>query len=252
MMKKLFAVASVTALTGLVSSAAVFGCASEDPDPRLEQTPADGGTDTKPPKTPVDDGGGDDAEPPPKGCVATKAINATQFPYAKAHTSAGACTADEARALSDFFATKVQANEKVVVSEWAKTVSQQCGACVFSDGTGDQWTPIIVKNDALLRVNRGGCIELQSGKEACGQDYQRVTECRLAACGECQTDEEFSACLKDSNAIFSGPCKDAFDALTSSCGSSLTTAENACRGTAWTFEGPIEAQCVTGVGSDGG
>ncbi len=252
MMNRIFALASVSALGGLVTAAAGAGCSTTE---EKAAAPADAGVDVRRvkeagPPTPEDAG----EEEEPTSCMTTNAIDATQFPYAKPVNTPGACTNDELKAISAFFKTKTSADEEVLVSEWSKEVSAKCAKCTFGPSDAAQWAPILVKDDRLDNVNRGGCIELVSDKEGCGRTYQQATECRLNAClQECKTQDEFSACLQDTNAIFTGPCKGAFDALSKECGNNLGAYEKACQGTAWTFEGPIKAQCIgTGAKPDGG
>jgi hypothetical protein len=68
----------------------------------------------------------------------------------------------------------------------------------------------------------------------------------------CQTQDDFMNCLADNQAIFSGPCKDAYDNLTKECGDNIDAYEKACKGQTWTFEGPVTVQCITGGAPDGG
>ncbi|MBX3263197.1 MAG: hypothetical protein KIS78_10050 [Labilithrix sp.] len=248
MIKKIFALASVSALTGLVSAAAAAGCSSNE-------EPKGSASDGAPPPTQTNDGGDDTEGREPgsrpndtQSCMETRAIDMTRFPYARAKRAANACTTQELDEISAFFRTKAQNAQDIVISDWAKSVSEGCAACVFSDGTGAEWTPILTKGDKLDDVNRGGCIEIASGKEACGRSYQHVAECRLEACSNtCDTAEGFTACLQDVQGIFSGPCKGAYDALERDCGTNeLPTYEAACKGTAFTFEGPIRVQCING------
>jgi hypothetical protein len=246
-MKKLVAVASVTALSVFVSMSTVVGCSSDPPAPSVDP---DAGTDANPGKK--KDVDVPDTVPPPPGCLTTETIDATQFPYKPVAKSPAACTADEASALSEYFAAKVNAGQSVVISDWAKEVSTQCSECVFSDGTGDKWTPIIVKDDKLQALNRGGCIEIMTSSAECGEAYQQVMDCRYAACSKCTSDQEFSECVGDGDTIFSGPCKDAFEKVITACGDELEAAQTACQGENWQFEGPIRAQCVTGDEGDGG
>ncbi|MBN9163765.1 MAG: hypothetical protein BGO98_49345 [Myxococcales bacterium 68-20] len=242
MVKKLFALASVTALTGLVSAVGVAGCS----DSESETTPSttDAGTDAKPPReaAPPPD---EEEEPEPEGtCVTKNPIDATQFPYQKAEQVPGACTTEELKKLTDYFATKVSANEDVKVSEWKKEVAAKCASCIFSEESDTSWGPIIEKDDAFALVNQGGCIEIASGKEACGRAYQQTMTCWLEAClVDCKTQEEFDACRADQNSIWSGPCKDTFDNLQKECGSSISAYQNACKNNKWTFDAAFVRQC---------
>lgn len=253
MFKKIFALASVSALAGLVSAAAVAGCSSNDSDKASSGVTPGTGSDAgdnvndRPPRGNSSGGGGgggggEDA------CMETRAIDMNRFPYARAKRVANACSNKEADDLSTYFRNKAQKGEDISIAEWAKSVSDGCAACVFSDGTGSEWTPILTKGDKLDDVNRGGCIEIQSGKEACGRAYQHVAECRLEACSNtCDTADGFTECLQDVQGIFSGPCKGAYDELEQNCGKdALAGYEAACKGNAFTFEGPVRAQCITG------
>lgn len=247
MMKRIFALASISALGGLTAAASAAGCSSDEPQ---ASSPTDAGIDAQrgreagPPAV-------DPTEPEePASCLSTDPIDATRFSYAKALTSRGACTDDELQKLSAFFKAKTSANEDVLASEWSKEVSDDCAKCAFGAEDAAEWSPILIKDDKLENVNRGGCVELLSGKEACGQAYQQVTQCRLEAClVKCETQDEFTACLQDAEGIFTGPCKESYDRMDKECGSNLGAYEQACRGAEWTFEGPIKVQCITGGGA---
>ena len=245
MMKRIFALASVSALGGLTAASAATGCSSDEP---AGSRPTDAGIDVNRGR---DAGPAVDPTEPeePESCLSTEPIDATRFPYARAMRSAGACTEDDLKAISTFFKEKTNAGEDVVVSEWSKEVSEKCAKCAFSTIDATEWAPILVKEDRLENVNRGGCIEVLSGSEACGRAYQQVTECRLEAClAKCKTQDEFTACLQDAQGIFTGPCKASYDVMDKECGNNLGAYENGCRGTEWTFEGPIKVQCITGGG----
>jgi len=250
MVKKLFALASVTALAGLVSAVGVAGCS--DTVDNVTPTP-DASPDVKvKPDAAAADDDDDDVEP---SCMSTDPIDATTFPYAKALNAPGSCTAAEATKLAAYYKEAYDANaaDKVLASEWGAEVSEDCAKCVFTASDADTWGAMLVKDDKLEAVNRGGCIEIQSGKEECGKAYQQVSDCRLEACiTKCKTQDEFSACLQDGQAIFTGPCKESYDAMDTACGTSLQAYETACQGKAWTFEGPIKVQCVGTAKTDAG
>lgn len=252
MVKKIFALAGVSALAGAFTAVSLAGCSDDSTSTTTTQDSgvSDGSTKSDA-KTPV----GDDEEEEPAGtCMTKDTIDATKYPYTTVGATAGACTAKEAADLSAFFKAKVDANVDVKMSEWKASVGASCGTCVFSDGSGSTWTPIITAaDDTLDFVNRGGCMEIQSGKEACGAAYQRVTTCALDAClKECTTQDEFDACRSDIQAIAKGPCKDAFTAFSTDCGANAGKFEEACGVGDWTFDGPILFQCVKGGAGDGG
>ncbi len=256
MMNKLFALASVSALAGLVSAVGVTGCS----ETTVASSPTDAGANTD-----VKDAG---SQPDPEdddvieSCVSTESVDATQFPYKEAINAPGACTSDEAAKISAFF--KADPSGNVLVSDWSNEVSETCAACVFSAEDAEKWGPILVKDDRIANVNQGGCIELLSGKPACGEAYQQVSSCVVVAClppalggtGTCQTQEELDDCVRDTHAIVTGPCKEAYDKMDQECGSKLGEWQSSCKGSNYyTFEGPIKVQCIiggTGTKADAG
>lgn len=252
MMKRFFALAGVSALTGIISGSLATGCSDEE---KATSPPSnEAGPDVK---TPTEAGPPDvDVDEEDAGtCLAAEAIDTTQIPYKTAGVSAGACSTTEYSALIAFIKQKVDANEDVKVSEWSAVVEAECASCVFGDGSGATWTPLLTKGDTLVNLNLGACMEVQSGKIACGAAYQRAFECNFEACGQCSTDEEFDACYANRKAIAAGPCKDAQTALVTDCGAQLGQWEDACMAGTFTFEGSVKALCVTGgadAGADGG
>ena len=247
MVKRIFALVSVSALTGLLSAVTAAGCSSDDPASKA--SPEAGGSSQNPEGgSKVDGGDGSDKENgDDEPCMEKDNIDATKFPYATAKKAPNACTNKELDDLSKYFTDKAQNTEDISIADWKKVVSDTCARCVFSDGTGAEWSPILVKGDKLDDVNRGGCIEIASGKRSCGEAYQRVAECRLAACVDtCKTADSFTQCLDDVEGIFSGPCKGAYDTLQKECGNDLAKYEAACRGPSYTFEGPVRVQCING------
>lgn len=188
----------------------------------------------------------------PSTCVATEPIDATDFPYKPAGATPGACTTEEASTIKTYFEERAN-DERFTVSEWARQVSPGCARCVFSDGSGPTWTPIISKDDDVHTIDRGGCIEVLSGSEACGRAYQQITECSLVAClpkseggrATCENQQELLECLYERDAIFEGACRESYDAVVDACGDALEEHEKECEGR-YTFEGPIRVMCVTG------
>lgn len=246
MAKRLLALASVTALTGLVAAASASGCAPQSSSKQQSTStndPADAGN-----KSPDDAGSedrGDAAPTPATSCMLTEPIDATKYPYKKAGVTKGACSDQELADLTKFFSD--HANEGFKASDWAKSVSAECAACAFSDGSGATWTPILTKNDELDTVDRGGCVEVVSGSEACGRSYQQVTDCLVDACyTKCRTADEYFACLNDTPAVFTGPCKGAYEQMNQDCGNDLQKYEEACSSDNFTFEGPIKVMCIEG------
>lgn len=241
--KKVFALGSITALVGMASAA---GCSSTgllEPDGSQRDAAPDATSERRPVPRPQDDV---DPWPSPRPAQC-EPIDATKFPYTKALKAAGACTDDERKAIGAYFKAKTDANEEVSVAAWSKEVSATCAACAFGAEDAGAWSPILVKADQLENVNRGGCIEIVSGSEDCGRAYQQAVECRIEACRKCpKTQDEFAECVGDEASYSGVACKDAFDGMRTACGDGLAAYRDACKGTAWTFDGPIRVQCITG------
>lgn len=257
MTKKLFALASITALTGAVATSGVAGCSSTE----VVTIPADGGTSApttstkrdggKSGVTPVGDDDDDDDTAPVKTCLSEEPIDQTQLPYVKSKPAAakGTCTAKELTDLGAYYKANASAQD-FTATTWASSVSEKCAACVFTPTSEEEpataWGPIVVKDEQIDEINRGGCVEIVSGKEACGRAYQQYQGCLLQAClKDCKTQADFTACRGDQK-VLTTSCKGAAEAVKTECGTAITSYETACKGTTYTFEGPIKVLCVNG------
>ena len=251
MVKKFFALASVTALTGLIASVAIAGCSSTT---EVAGPAADTGTapvpdakagDAKKPPTP-----GDDEEPPASTeCKGLTPVDATKLPWKAPTKLAGACTEKE---LADLV-TYVDVNDTAKYAMWKASVANPaCSACIFGKETDATWKPLLENaKGELVGLNVGGCIAIASNDEKCGQSYQNWFDCRFEACGDCPQGDS-AALQKCLTAASKGGCKDAFDAVSTVCGDQkITDAETACDGVKFVFEGPIKAQCI-GLAEGGG
>jgi hypothetical protein len=187
-----------------------------------------------------------DAGNGPVACLNPAPIDATQFLYKSARVSPGSCTSAELSALVSFVAAKVQSGEDVLPSQWSKAVSAPCASCVFSGGSGTTWTPVVVVNDTIDVINGGGCIEVKSGSASCGRAYHQWSTCLETACSDCLTYDDYGAC-ESAAQIAGAPCASATEAVLAACGANANAYLSACNKTgAWTFEGPITAQCISG------
>jgi hypothetical protein len=262
--KKLFVLASVTALTGFVAAA---GCSStETITLATDAGPGGSKTDAKKSTTSSgsiagDDDDDDDGGPvaPVKSCLNTTPIDQTKYAYIPAITPMkNACTDTETAAISAYYKAH-GADASFKVTDWMATVSQGCASCIFTTepddgGAAPAWGPIVVKPNAqnvlsIDTVNRGGCIELVSGSAPCGRAYQQYQDCTLDACLlSCKSQAEFNACRQDAN-VLTTACKDAFAAVKTVCGgqSAVQGYEAQCKGPTYTFEGPIKIMCQTGA-----
>ena len=256
--KKLFALASVTALTGLMATIAASGCSSTTIEPG--GTAGDSATsgDTK---TPPRDSAkpGDDEEPPASTeCKGMIAVDLTTLPWKKAYSMPGSCTEKELGDLVTF----LDANSMAKYADWKKTVSgASCSACMFGKESETTWKPLL--EDAkgqLIELNVGGCIEIARSvegastkdAEACGKIYQNWFDCRFEACNDCPNGDT-AALQKCLSAASKQACKKAFDDVGTICtDQGIGDAETACNGDKFVFEGPIRAQCISGLAGEGG
>lgn len=240
--KKMFALASVTTLTGLVLATTGSGCSSKQESSETPEAGPEGGG---------RDAGGKDAadagEDPGTGtCPTTTAIDATKLPWKSPTKSPGACTPTDLSNLVSF----VDTNDNAKYADWKASVTNMtCRSCIFGTD-GATWAPLVENSSGQLVVlNVGGCIAIASGSDACGKSYQNWFDCRFEACAECP-DGDTPALQKCLSAASKGACKAAFDAVGTVCGDQqIADAETACEGDKFVFEGPIKAQCI---GLDGG
>ncbi len=242
MVKKLFALASVTALTGLIATAGVAGCSSttvQATDGDAATAPVDSGK-VKPKDAAAPDDSGD--TPATGTCPSLDAIDATALPWAPPAQAIGACTD---KSLTDLVAY-IEGNSGAKYADWKKTVTPAaCNACVFGKESEKTWKPLL--EDAtgqLVGLNVGGCIAIASKDEKCGQSYQNWFDCRFEACKDCANGDTagLQKCLA---AASKGACKPAFAAVGTVCGDTVIgDAETACKGDKYVFEGPIRAQCI--------
>jgi hypothetical protein len=243
MVKKLFALASVTALTGLIATASVAGCSSTT----VQATETDAATaavdsgkvTTKKDGSTTDE---DSGEPATGTCPTLDAIDATALPWKSPAQTTGACTE---KALSDLV-TYIEANSSAKYADWKKTVTPQaCNDCVFGKETDAKWKPLLEDaSGQLVGLNVGGCIAIASKNDKCGQSYQNWFDCRFEACTDCANGDT-AALQKCLTAASKGACKKAFDDVGTVCGDTeIGDAETACQGDKYVFEGPIKAQCI--------
>ena len=248
--KKLFALASVTALTGLMSTVAASGCSSTKTETAADTdatTPVDAGkTDAK--KPPVDD----EDSSTSNTCPTKDAIDATKLPWKAPYVEKGACSDAELAALVKF----VDENDTAKYADWKSSVANAgCKACIFGKEADTAWRPLLENaKGELVGLNVGGCIAVAANGggpvtagdkgDKCGQSYQNWFDCRFEACAECP-DGDTAALQKCLSAASKGACKKAFDDVGTICGDQeISDAETACNGDKFVFEGPIKGQCI--------
>lgn len=241
MFKKMFALASVTALTGLVAAVAASGCSSTTSVSDEGGTTVSEAGDAKVPKE-----AGPEEEAGPATCPTTDPIDATTAPWKPPAASPGACSEQQILDL-----VKFDANKQTAYADLKKQVTDAtCAKCLFvKDDT--TWGPFVEKADgSFLRNNFGGCVAVTSGKEACGKAFSQFDDCLDFACQDCADDAATSKCK---SAAGKGACKDGAATFVKEC--TDATAVEACDKLAvtYTFEAASRALCVgTTDGGDGG
>ena len=242
MFKKMFALASVTALTGLVAAVAASGCSSTTSVSDEGGTTVSEAGDAKVPKeaAPEEEAGS-------ATCPTTDPIDATTAPWKPPAASPGSCSEQQILDLVKY----VDANKQTSYADLKKQVTDAtCAKCLFvKDDT--TWGPFVEKADgSFLRNNFGGCVAVTSGKEACGKAFSQFDDCLDFACQDCADDAATSKCK---SAAGKGACKDGAATFVKEC--TDATAVEACDKLAvtYTFEAASRALCVgTTDGGDGG
>ena len=241
MVKKLFALASVTALAGLVSAVGAAGCTETVEVPRT----ADAGTPdakSKPDAAPGDD---DDDDEEPRCCARSRSRGCGQEGR---RTTAGACTAAE-REQDD---RVLHQGERHGTGRSRPTVARKSAR--RAPRASSARTPTPRGRRSSMDVGRqaprqqGGCIGIASGKESCGKPPTSSGDLLPRGLSSAQVEEEFDACRKDAQA--DRAVQGGTEALGPSAGPTSTPTRTRAS-TKWTFEGPSKSQCV-GEGRRGG
>jgi hypothetical protein len=249
MIRKMFALASVTALTGLVSSVAASGCSSTN---SVSSTDEGGLTEAGKDATRPKETGPDEEDTGPSTCPTPEPIDATKIAWKPPGVAQGSCSEAEIAALVKF----VDDNPTTEYSKLKASVTNAtCKACLFVPD-GAKWGAFVEKSDGtFLRHNFGGCMAVVSGKESCGKAYSQFDDCLGQACAMCADEATYDKCTGQPAA--NGACKASLDALLAEC----TEADETTCGdlsTKYLFEAAAKALCVgfgdggIGDGGDGG
>ena len=176
MVKKLFALASVTGLSGLVVSIAVAGCSSTTTV--VDNSATDSGpsaTDAGPKKDATPPSGDDDdtTEAGATTCPSSDPVDAADLPWAPpTKTQNGACTQSQLDEFNKFLTDNPTTTNAQFIDHIKKSTPTTCGACVVTDASAATWGPLPTSNGDLVTINIGSCFALVSGKEACGKAIQ--------------------------------------------------------------------------------
>ena len=212
MVKKVFALASVTALSGLMVSMVAAGCSSTITVPDVDSSTADTG--------PVKDSSRPDTNAPdtsmPGTCPTTDPIDTSSEPYkTPAAPQVGACNDTDLKAME---AVVKAGNLKTLADLVATGVSATCKACAVTDATAAAWGPAVsnVTIDGKMTdiFNVGACVGIVSGKDACGKAFAEYDDCTNTACTDC-ADTAKSACFTKAA---QNACQPQVQALITACG----------------------------------
>ena len=227
--KKLFALASVSAIAGLMTTVTASGCSTttteSNPSSSSGSTGDGGGSkdgSTKDRTVIVeDDGGGEDTDCP-KDVPLTEADLDKEISWKEAKATPGACTTEDITQLeANFKATGIK-----TYFDLGKDLSEACFGCVFSKDTDQNWGPIVgtaENNGETGFINFGACFGYVED-EACGKALQYEQFCYNIACNECTTTStERQKCVEKAGS--SGMCTEFGDATAKACPNIQTSAK---------------------------
>lgn len=190
MTRKLFALASVTALGGLIAAAGATGCSSSTTSSPLAADGGGGGasdvatTEKNPTETPRDDAGTSEA-PACKAKITFK-LEDVKPPAPQSTT---ACTAEVIDALAD--ACIEDPNAKGCTDARAAGENQTCAECIFGKREDAEWKAINLTpgEDPGARYNQEGCVDHITKVKGCGRAYLGILACYNDLCGTCDQTE---------------------------------------------------------------
>ncbi len=247
MLRKLFALASISVFGCAVSATGMFGCAETANTSPSDAGSADGadGKDSGKPAT-------GENEPDEKLCYSQDPIDVSTVVYKPARFQLGSCSRDVFDLIEDEIVAKGGTLDPADLKEAiAAKESAACAECVFADD-GDTWAPIVSSADGNFVLNVGGCFEAMTGKAACGKAVQQWMACLGTACSSCQSQPEYQSCTDD---VQQSACNDATEHLVATCGGGINTYLNSCFNQRYVINvgGTIQQLCVNApkdAGSD--
>lgn len=181
MVKRLFAIATLMALGGVVTSVCATGCGSGSTDDKTAKGPArlpDGGV--LEPTAPS-------SKKEESTCKAKIDFKepAASPPAAK---SATACAPTTVNTLADACITDPNAQKCVDARKAA--ANKTCADCIYGSESDAQWKVVNLKpgEDPGAVYNQEGCVENVTGVKGCGHAYMTVLACFVDHCGTCGKD----------------------------------------------------------------
>lgn len=214
MVKKLFALASVTALTGLVAAVAASGCSSTTVEDTSEGgTTAEGGPKTEAGKKEAGEAEEAGAAICPSTTPVTGAEIEAQIKWLPPVKAQSLCTQDNIDSLKKLF-KDAPAGGGVKFADIKAALGATCAPCVFSPIAGPTWQVFVEDTNGALDNRTGSCFaQLQS--PACGKARSQWETCLDVVCPEsdCGADKVQTCATKAQ----SGACKDLTDVYAKAC-----------------------------------
>jgi hypothetical protein len=205
MVKKLFALASITGLTGLVTAITAAGCSSTE----VVQGGSPDATTDAPKTTPKDTGTPVDTDEPAEPSCKAKDVTFTATPINPPAAQTKTACSD---AVIDALATACledPASTKDTKCKDARAVAanKTCVDCVFGTKTDTEWKVINIEEGKSAQFNQAGCIDHITTVPGCGGAYITILRCANTFCpqGEGKCDQTTgTACF---NEIKEAECK---------------------------------------------
>lgn len=250
MVKKLFALASISGLTGLMATMAASGCSSTT---TAEDTTDASAVDSSKPVTPKEAAADDSAVEPAK-CPTTDVVTSAdiemQLKWAPPLAPQSACTQQNLDDLKALIIKNGTMGTKF--TDIQTTLGATCAACAFSKDTAANWQVYVETTSGGTTgfiSNRSASCAAQVEGAACGKALFEADICLKAVCStaDCGGDAEVTACQKKA-AGKGGACFDLGQAFIKACPNEATTL--AADGPCANSPAAIAASC--GGGPDGG
>jgi hypothetical protein len=222
MVKKLFALASISALTGIVITSTVSGCSSTTTT--ADATDAATATDSSKPVTPKDAAPPDDAATGPTTCPTNTAITAADIEAKASWVPPAApqniCTQANIDALkAKFAADKAAGKTGTLFTDIKAALGATCAGCAFGPQAAQHWPPYVELTGGGTMSNRTASCLAQVESAACGKAYFEYDFCLAQlACNttDCTTSAAVTACGKTASAK-GGACYTLGQAFATEC-----------------------------------
>jgi uncharacterized protein YceK len=226
--KKLFALASVSAIAGLMTTVTASGCSSTTTEtaPSGEGGTSSSGGTSKDASTKdravIEEEDSGEATDCPANVPLTEADLEKEIGWKPAKANPSACSAADI--------TKLEANFKntniKTYFDLGEGLPQPCFDCVFAKDTDANWGPIVgtaENNGETGFVNFGACFGYVEDAD-CGKALQYEQFCYNVACNECTTTStERQKCVEKAGS--SGMCTEFGDATQKACPNIQTSAK---------------------------